>query len=52
MGDYNPYNRANPSDPPQLENERQAAAWMECVWSTDCEQLMPTTGGICAPVVY
>lgn len=51
MGDYNPYNRPNPSDPPELENERQAAAWMECVWSVECTQLDPTTG-ICAPTVY
>jgi hypothetical protein len=51
MGDYNPYNRPNPSDPPELENERQAAAWMECVWTVECAELDPTTG-ICAPTVY
>jgi hypothetical protein len=51
MGDYNPYNRPDPSNPPELENERQAAAWMECVWSVDCAELDPKTG-ICAPTVY
>lgn len=52
MGDYNPYNHPNPSDPPELENERQAAAWMECVWSREtCDDLDPATG-VCAPIVF
>ncbi|MEQ1501074.1 MAG: hypothetical protein ABMB14_02540 [Myxococcota bacterium] len=51
MGEYNPYNRANPSDPPELGNERQAAEWMDCVWAVECSELDPVTG-ICAPVTF
>lgn len=50
IGSYNPHNRADPTNPPVLENERQAAAWMDCVWDVECPQLDPQTGGICAPI--
>ena len=50
MGSYNPRNRANPIDPPELENERQAAAWMDCVWSVECVDLEPSGGGMCPPI--
>lgn len=50
MGSYNPYNRANPVDPPALENERQAAEWMDCVWSSDCADIDPAQGGMCSPI--
>jgi hypothetical protein len=49
MGSYNPYNRAPPDREVVLENERQAAAWMNCVWDVECSQLDPSTG-ICAPI--
>jgi hypothetical protein len=48
MGTYNPYERHG-SEPVTLENEKQAAAWMDCVWSTDCELLDPAEG-LCAPI--
>ena len=50
MGTYNPYQRANPVDPPELENERQAAEWMDCVWSVECAELEPSDGGMCSPI--
>jgi hypothetical protein len=49
MGSYNPYNRAPPDREIVLENERQAAAWMECVWDVECAQLDPSSG-ICPPI--
>lgn len=49
MGDYNPYNLRNPMENPVLENERQAAAWMDCVWDAECPELDPASG-ICAPI--
>lgn len=50
MGPYNPYNKPNPENPPELTNERQAAAWMDCVWDVECPELDPETGGVCAPI--
>lgn len=52
MGNYNPYNNPDPENPPVLEdfNERQVAAWMNCVWDVECPQLDPVTGGVCAPI--
>jgi len=49
MGDYDPYQPEDPEHPPILANEKQAAAWMDCVWSADCDQLDPANG-ICAPI--
>jgi hypothetical protein len=51
MGDYNPFGKVDPLDPPLLENEKQAAAWMDCVWETDCALIQPEGGGICAPIL-
>jgi hypothetical protein len=50
MGTYNPYQRANPVNPPELRNERQAAEWMNCVWSSECTEIEPSEGGLCAPI--
>ncbi len=49
MGDYNPYVRRNPLDPKTIENEKQAAAWMECVAAATCEELDPAFG-LCEPI--
>ncbi len=47
VGDYRP-NEYTPSDVPvSLENDRQAALWMDCVADTSCENL---ASGYCAPV--
>ena len=49
MGDYNPYNQRNPTEDFHLENEKQAAEWMDCVSKATCEDLDPITG-ICYPI--
>ena len=47
MGNYNPTTRRDPLDPKTIENEKQAAAWMDCVAAATCEDLEPATGGLC-----
>lgn len=56
--------RFEPSETPAsddawtLENEAEAAAWMDCVWSQvpeegpspACANIDPAQGGICAPI--
>lgn len=49
MGGYNPYNRRDPTQDFHLENEKQAAEWMDCVWQATCDELDPVTG-ICYPI--
>ena len=52
---YDPNKTYPASDPPELENEKWAAAWMDCVWelaptegfSKGCERLQ--LGTQCAP---
>jgi hypothetical protein len=52
---YDPTKTYPASDPPELENEKWAAAWMDCVWelaptdgfSKGCERLQ--LGTQCAP---
>ena len=47
IGDYNPYERTPSNISVDLENDRQAAIWMECVAETSCEYL---DDGYCEPV--
>jgi hypothetical protein len=47
VGDYSPNERASANDEVSLENEKQAAMWMDCVAETDCDFLGE---GYCAPV--
>lgn len=47
VGAFDPYHRAGSNESVTLDNERQAALWMECVSDTSCEQLKD---GFCAPV--
>lgn len=47
VGSYDPYSRQGSSNAFVLENEKQAAVWMDCIAATDCEDL---TKGYCAPV--
>jgi hypothetical protein len=48
IGDYNPDVRATSgNDGPTLDNEKQAALWMDCVEETSCDYL---NNGYCAPV--
>lgn len=49
MGSYNPYNQRDPTKDFHLENEKQAAEWMDCVWQATCEDLDPVTG-VCYPI--
>jgi len=48
MGVYDPYQPYH-GDAQTLENEKQAAAWMDCVWSADCSDLDPSVG-LCSPI--
>jgi len=50
VGDYDPNVRTPTDKKIILENEMQAAAWMDCVWETECEDLHPANGGYCAPI--
>jgi len=47
LGVYDPYTRTSSNQSVELENERQAAVWMECVNETDCERMGQ---GYCAPI--
>lgn len=47
MGEYDPNTRRDPLNPMVIENEKQAAAWMDCVAEATCEDLEPSTGGLC-----
>jgi hypothetical protein len=52
MNGYNPYDKVPPASDFEnfvLENEKQAAEWMECVASQECDQLQ-LEGGICWPI--
>ncbi|MGH7341712.1 MAG: hypothetical protein ACREKH_14565 [Candidatus Rokuibacteriota bacterium] len=49
MGVYDPYIGDRPDQPDELENERQAAAWMECVWAVECPDLV-VPGNSCHPI--
>lgn len=49
MGTYDPY-VPHDVDSPELQNEKQAAEWMDCVWAATCEELEPVSGGICDPI--
>ncbi len=44
---YDPNERQGSSASVQLENEKQAAIWMDCIAETACEDL---NKGYCAPV--
>ncbi len=45
---YNPSESTGNSDSIELENETQAAVWMDCISEQSCERL--ETAGVCAPV--
>ena len=47
IGDYSPNERASGDDDIALENEQQAALWMDCVADTSCDNL---NSNYCAPV--
>ena len=49
MGDYNPFQKRDPLDPKTITNEKQAAAWMDCVAQAECPELDPAFG-LCEPI--
>lgn len=56
IGDYDPNRRRASAASIRIENETQAAAWMDCVWfrapdgtPDQCADLDPTSG-YCAPI--
>lgn len=46
LGDYDPDEQRSGSATVSIDNERQAAAWMDCVAETDCERI---NEGYCEP---
>jgi hypothetical protein len=46
LGSYNPDERSSGADDISLENEQQAAAWMDCIHETSCDLL---NQNYCAP---
>ena len=49
MGDYDPETPRDPQNPKTITNEKQAAAWMDCVAARTCEDLDPAVG-YCEPI--
>jgi hypothetical protein len=49
MGDYDPNTPRDPQDPKTITNEKQAAAWMDCVAARSCDDLEPAIG-YCEPI--
>jgi len=47
LGDYDPNTRSSNGETVTLENEKQAAAWMDCIQEADCLAL---DDGFCAPL--
>ena len=47
IGSYNPQKKLEGEDIPDLENDQQAAAWMDCVLDASCVNL---NKNVCAPV--
>ena len=47
LGDYNPQEKLEGEDIPELKNDQQAAVWMDCVLDASCELL---NKNVCAPV--
>ena len=48
IGDYNPLGDYSSQEVPSLDNDQQAAAWMDCVANASCELLRSYK--TCAPV--
>ena len=49
-GDYNPNEKTPSSQSIQLQNDQQAAMWMDCVAEKSCELIKTTGGRFCAPI--
>jgi len=49
VGDYNPFEANTGGFAAVLENEKQAALWMDCVEEHSCEDL---SDGFCAPTAF
>ena len=49
-GDYNPNEKTPSSQSISLENDQQAAMWMDCIEEKSCELIKSTGGRFCAPI--
>lgn len=49
LGNYDPFNPNTGGAAVQLENEKQAAVWMDCVENTSCPDI---NDGFCAPISF
>ena len=49
-GDYNPNEKTSSSQSISLDNDQQAAMWMDCVAEKSCELIKSTGGRFCAPI--
>ncbi len=47
IGGFSPYEKVGSGQSIEIENEQQAAIWMDCISETACENI---AGGMCAPV--
>ena len=47
LNGYNPNERDLSGSVPDLETDKQAAAWMDCIDEASCQRL---TDGVCAPI--
>ena len=49
-GDYSPEEKTPSSQSIKLENDQQAAMWMDCVAEKSCELIKTSGGRFCAPI--
>ena len=49
-GDYNPNEKTPSSQSITLNNDQQAAMWMDCVEEKSCELIKTQGGRFCAPI--
>ena len=49
-GDYDPNVKTPSSESITLENDQQAAMWMDCIEEKSCELLKTSGGRFCAPI--
>lgn len=47
---YNPQEKTPSSQAVELENDQQAAMWMDCIEEKSCELLKTSGGRFCAPI--
>ena len=49
VGSYNPFELITTGESATIDNEKQAALWMDCIEQHSCEDL---SEGFCAPIAF